>query len=151
MHSKKKYYSWLPITCTLANSNLTLTWTKVDFPHTFIVILPSATRTLDNSNLPLTQSNFCFPSDTFYIILPSITWTTFKCVAGWPKKNGVLLYISPEHWIYFKTTLTILYHFFFTTSVQIQCLTLWSAHDTCIPSSSFCLFAYFWLFVSNCR
>ena len=26
-----------------------------------------------NSNLPLTRSNFCFPSDHFYTILPSIT------------------------------------------------------------------------------
>ena len=34
----------------------------------FTVILPLVTRTLDNSNLPLTGSNFCFPSDDFYII-----------------------------------------------------------------------------------
>ena len=33
------------------------------------------TRTLDNSNRPLTRRNFCFPSDHFYIMLPSITQT----------------------------------------------------------------------------
>ena len=88
LHIKKKHYSWLPITCTLANLNLMLTWTKVDFPHTFIVILPLVPRTLDNSNLPLTQSNSCFPSNNFYIILPSKTWTMFKCVASqWKKKR----------------------------------------------------------------
>ena len=48
-----------------------------DFHYTFIVILPSVTRTLDNSNLPLTRSNFCFPSDHFNIILPSLTRTKF--------------------------------------------------------------------------
>ena len=35
--------------------------------------LSSVTRTLDNSKLPLTRSNFCFPSDHFHAILPSIT------------------------------------------------------------------------------
>ena len=40
-----------------------------------------------NSNpryLTLTQSNtnFCFASDHFYIILPSITRTMFKCVTN---------------------------------------------------------------------
>ena len=35
--------------------------------------LSSVTRTLDNSKLPLTRSNFCFPSDHFHTILPSIT------------------------------------------------------------------------------
>ena len=38
----------------------------LDFLHTFTVILPSVTR-----------SNFCFPSDYFYTILPSITRTVF--------------------------------------------------------------------------
>ena len=49
----------------------------MDFLHTFTIILLSLTRTLDNSNLPLTRSNFCFPSDHFHIILPSITPTMF--------------------------------------------------------------------------
>ena len=39
------------------------------------VILPLVTQTLDNLNFPLTQSNFCFPSDHFYTILPLITRT----------------------------------------------------------------------------
>ena len=56
----------------------------MDFHYTFTVILSSVTRTLNNSNLPQTPSNFCFPSDHFYIILPSITRTT-----SWaPKKSG---------------------------------------------------------------
>ena len=32
IHVCKKYYSRLPITRTLANSNLALTQTKIDFP-----------------------------------------------------------------------------------------------------------------------
>ena len=36
------------------------------------------TWTLVNSNFPLTRSNFCFPSDHFYNISPSITRTMFK-------------------------------------------------------------------------
>ena len=75
-------YSWLPIIRTLANSNLCANSNQsrfpLDFLLTFTVILPSLTRTLDNSNLPLTRSNFCFPSDHFYTILPSITWTMLK-------------------------------------------------------------------------
>ena len=66
-------YSWLPTTRTLANSNLALTRTKVDFPWmSFTVILPSVTRTLDNSSLPLSRSNFCFPSAHFCTISPWI-------------------------------------------------------------------------------
>ena len=33
------YYSWLPITRTLANSNLSLTRTKIDFPWIFVIHL----------------------------------------------------------------------------------------------------------------
>ena len=66
-------YSWLLIPQTLANSNQSRF--PLDFHHTFTVILPSVTRTLNNLNLPLTWSNFCFPSDHFYIILSSITQT----------------------------------------------------------------------------
>ena len=50
----------------------------LDFLVTFTVILPSVTRMLNNSNLLLTWSKFCFPSDHFYTILPSITWTMLK-------------------------------------------------------------------------
>lgn len=69
-------YSWLPITQTIANSNLTLTRTKVDFPNTLNVILPSVTRNPDNLYLPLIRSIF-FSSDHFYITWPSITQVTF--------------------------------------------------------------------------
>ena len=68
---------------SLANSNQNRF--ALDFLHTFTVILPSVTRTLDNSNLiPLTRSNFCFPSDHFYTILPAITRTMFLAL----KKSG---------------------------------------------------------------
>ena len=75
-------YSRLPITRTLADSNQNRF--PLGFPHTFTVIIPSVTRTLDNSILPQTRSYFCFPSDHFYIMLPSITQTTFWA----PKKAG---------------------------------------------------------------
>ena len=68
-------YSRLPITQTLANLNLTVTQTKSISPGFPSHIL--CNFTLDNSNLLLTKSNFCFPSDHFYTILPSITQTTF--------------------------------------------------------------------------
>ena len=75
---KKSFYSRLPITRTLANSNLALTRTKI--LHWFTIILSSVTRTLDHgSNLPLIRRNFCFdPSDHFYINLTSITRTMSK-------------------------------------------------------------------------
>ena len=93
---KKSFkYSWLPITQTLANSNQPL-----DFRHTFTAILPSVTRTLDNSNLPLTRSSFCFPSDHFYIILPSITRTVFWTLKSREKtvywRRNIEFWIS--HW-----------------------------------------------------
>ena len=86
-------YSWLPITRTLANSNQNRF--PLDVRHTITVILPSVTRTLDNSKLPLTRSNFCFPSDHFYIILPSITRTMFWAL----KKSGKNSVLPPKHWI----------------------------------------------------
>ena len=56
----------------------------------FTLIFASVTRTLDNSNLPLiTQSNFCFPSDHFHIILLSITRTMFRALKKLDK-NSVL-------------------------------------------------------------
>ena len=64
------------------NSNLELTRTKVDsswisFTHLLCNCTLPVTRTLDNCNLSLTRSNFCFPSDHFYIILPWIIRTMF--------------------------------------------------------------------------
>ena len=78
-------YSWLPITQTIANSNLTLTQTKVDFPNTLNVILPSVTRNPDNLYLPLIRSIF-FSSDHFYITWPSITQITFL-ISTWQFEN----------------------------------------------------------------
>ena len=86
-------YSWLPITRTLTNSNQNRF--PLDFRHTFTVILPSVTWTLDNSKLLLTRRNFCFPSDHFYIILPSITRTMFWAL----KKSGKKSVLPPKHWI----------------------------------------------------
>ena len=44
---RRRRYSWLPITGTLANSNQCRF--PLDFPLTFTVMLPSVTRTLDIS------------------------------------------------------------------------------------------------------
>ena len=65
----------------------------MDFPHTFVVILPSVTWTPNNSNLPLTRSNFSFPSDHFYTIVPSITRTMFLAGDKWRKKVSCI----PKH------------------------------------------------------
>ena len=69
-------YSWLPIAWSnprklepRANSNQNRF--PLDFRHTFNIILLSVTRT---SRI---RSGFCFPSDHFYIILPSKTRTMF--------------------------------------------------------------------------
>ena len=51
---------------------------SLDFSHTFTAVCIYCNSTLDNSNYPLTRSSFCFPSDHFYITLPSITRTTFE-------------------------------------------------------------------------
>ena len=65
-------YSWIPITQTLANSNLTLIRTKfnflMDFLCKFTVILPLETRALNNLSLQLSWSNFCFPTDYYYLL-----------------------------------------------------------------------------------
>ena len=74
----KVTYSRLPITGTLANSNLALTRTKINFPWISFIHLLSFY--LDNSNLPLTRSYFCFPSDHLYITLPSITRNVLQSV-----------------------------------------------------------------------
>ena len=142
-------YSRLSITRTLANSNLACansnqSWFLLDFLLTFAVILPSITWTLDNSNLPLTRSDFCFPSDHIYIILPSILEPCYKRVTSQEKKT---VYWSPRHWIYFKATASILCLYFFVTPVQIRCPFLLLNY---IPSPSI-LFSYFRLFASNSR
>ena len=45
--------------------------------------------TPDNSNLPPTRSNFCVPSDHFYIIFPRQLELCFKRVKSWEKKETV--------------------------------------------------------------
>ena len=92
VYDNERFIQLIPITRTLANSNPRLTRTKTDFPW-----IPSyiyCNFTLDNSNLPLTRSNFCFPSDHFYIILLSITRTMFFLESE--KKT---VYWRPKHWI----------------------------------------------------
>ena len=76
--------------------------------------------TPDNSNLPLIRSSFCFPSDHFYIILPSITRTLEKAV-----------YWSPKHGVYFKTSVSILCLYYFVTPVQTHCPSLYILIKLC--------------------
>ena len=123
-------YSWLLITRTLANLNQNRF--PLDFLHTFTVILPTVTWSLDNSNLLLTRSNFCFPSDHFYAVLPSLTWTIF--LSMWQVKtelssktlnlfqNNHVFLVFTFLWVQYKCTM-------FST-------VLWSVHDTCIPHQS---------------
>ena len=140
-------YSWLPIIRTLANSNLALTRTKVDFPPdflvTFTVILPSVTRTLVYCNLPLTRSSFCFPSDHFYTILPSITRTMLKHVTSRVLKSETLNLFQNNR------VNSSICPYYFVPPIQIQCPSLYTLLLNCIPSPSICLFPYFRLFASN--
>ena len=73
------------------------------------------TWTLGNSNSPLTRSNFCFPSDHFYNISPSITRTMFKARDKLIKK--IVVYSSPKQWIFFKYQPCILCLYF----LSVQC------------------------------
>lgn len=146
-------YSQVPRTRTLANSNLALTRAKINFPW-ISFIQYSVTRTLENSNIPVThgQSNFCFPTNDFYLILPSIK-------SDKSKKTSTM-----RHWIYCKTAA-------FSLSVLLcqSCSNAVSSPDheysifkfccpwsemyiaSCIPSPTICLFPYFRLFASNSR
>ena len=65
-------YSRLLKTQTLANSNIALPRTRLDFLQNSWSSYIYCTFTLDKSNLPLTRSYFCFPSDHFHIILPGL-------------------------------------------------------------------------------
>ena len=75
-HYGKKQKLVIPfsIQFTLANSNQNRF--LLDFSPTFTVILRAVTR-----------SNFCFPLDHLYIILPSTTRTMFKGVTSRKKKQ----------------------------------------------------------------
>ena len=141
-------FSRLPITRTLANSNLALTSDQsrsLYFLHKFTVILPLVTRTLDNLNLPLTRSIFLFP---FRLFLYNFTLYDSNHVCGaWlvGKKVRNTEFISKLPGQFFVAT-------FFVTPIQIQCPSPWSVHDTCIPSPSIFLFSYtVRLFASNFR
>ena len=118
-------YSWLLITRTLANLNQNRF--PLDFLHTFTVILPTVTWTLDNSNLLLTRSNFCFPSDHFYAVLPSLTWTIF--LSMWQVETE----LSSKTLNLFQNNHVFLVFTFLW--VQYKCTmfsaVLWSVHDTC--------------------
>ena len=132
-------------TQTIANSNLTLTGTKVDFPNTWNVSLPCVTCTLNNLYLPLTRSIFCFPSDHFYITLPSITQITFNYAPDNSKTKTV--HLSPKHLIYFKTTVSIVCLYFYVTPefkfsfhlcilIKLCCLIAFSPHFQLFPLNS---------------
>ena len=122
----KFVYILFKITRTLANSNLALTRTKIDFPWISVIHrldfrrLPGlvfsrtaagnratsyihcnftlVTRTLDNLNSRLLEPMFVSPQVIFYIILPSITRTMFWALKKSGKKpsTGVR---NTEFWI----------------------------------------------------
>ena len=75
-HYDKKQKLVIPFLIQFTLDNWNQNRFPLDFFHTFTVILPSVTR-----------SNFCFPSDQLYIILPSITPTMFKGVTTQKKKQ----------------------------------------------------------------
>ena len=74
------------------------------------------TRTLANSNLPLTRSNVCFPSDHFYIILPSITRTIFWAF----KKSGKNSVLASET-LNFEFPIGVLYAYSLLLEADIVC------------------------------
>ena len=95
-------YSWLRWLEPPANWSLALTRSKVDFSRISYIPYIYCNFTLGNSNLPLTRNNFCFPSDYFYTILPSIARNMFcsaRQVRNWVRNTEL---------IYFKTTMAIL-------------------------------------------
>ena len=102
--------------------------------HTYTEILPLVvTRTVNNSNFPLTQSNFCFPADHFYTILPLITAVNHvekkkqnKAKQNNNKKNSVvksktLRKQNKKKQSKQELLVSILCFYFFGTPVQIQC------------------------------
>ena len=62
----------------------------MDFSHTFTINLSLVIWTHDDLNLPLTGSKFCFPSDHFYINLPSITWTNWSTLTSQKMQSKTL-------------------------------------------------------------
>ena len=72
-------YSWLKPSLTW-----TLHWLE---PKSISSIHLLSFRTHDNWNLPITGSNFCFPWDHSFIILPPITWTMFLASGKLEKKR----------------------------------------------------------------
>ena len=85
---RQSNYSRLPITRTLANSNLALIRTNINFPWISFIY---CNFTLGNSNLPLTRSNFHFPSSRFLynFILDN---SSHLCQIVISKKYGTVVY-----------------------------------------------------------
>ena len=137
-------YSRLPITQSLATSNLALTRTKIDldspdFRHTLTAILPTVTRTLDNSNLPLTRSNFCFPSGHFlYNFTLDNSNHVCQYVTGQKLLSTVVQNILRQPCIVFLciTENGSIQFNFLKMSIDFLCPLKCSMHGTCIPSPS---------------
>ena len=66
--------------------------------------------TLGYSNFLLTRSNFSFPSDHFYITLPSITRTMFWALCNLKQKKKA--YRSPKHWALYRNQALFFNSFF---------------------------------------
>ena len=90
----RKEYSWLPITRTSR-----YLWPK-SIPPGFSSYI-YCNFSVGNSNLSLIRSSCCFPSDHFYVILPSITrtmefWALKTLKSRGKKSNGVR---NIEFWV----------------------------------------------------
>ena len=89
--------------------------------------------TLGYSNFLLTRSNFSFPSDHFYITLPSITRTMFWALCNLKQKKKA--YRSPKHWALYRNQALFFNSFFIKSKFFL--LPLKSAsYLHCIPSPS---------------
>lgn len=89
--------------------------------------------TLGYSNFLLTRSNFSFPSDHFYITLPSLTRTMFWALCNLKQKKKA--YRSPKHWALYRNQALFFNSFFIKSKFFL--LPLKSAsYLHCIPSPS---------------
>lgn len=74
-------YSWLLMTQILADSNLTLTLTKIDFPldylYTFSVILPYVTRTMFLISMWQVEKESVLQSETLNIFQITVIFFVF--------------------------------------------------------------------------
>ena len=137
-------YSWLRWLEPPANWSLALTRSKVDFSRISYILYIYCNFTLGNSNLPLTRNNFCFPSDYFYTILPSIARNMFcsaRQVRNWVRNTEL---------IYFKTTMAILclQLFFFFNPIKIECPCLYI--NQALLLNSFFKISISHIYISSC-